>query len=344
MSEFSSGLWALLAAGLAGGLALLGRRWRQETARNDRISADLQESEGRFRFIAENSSDVIWIMDLASGRFTYVSPAVYRLRGYTAAEIMAEPALAALTAESAARIKATLADAIARWHAGDRSDTRRVTAVDQPHKAGHLVATEVVTTLHGDERGPRWVLGLTRDLTERQRAAATGRNPVGPTTGRATPAGADGSADGDAAPLRFHWRSAYECGLPALDREHRTLFDNANDLLRSSLDHERDPARFMAAVDRLLRNVQQHFADEEALLQRIAYPDLAAHARRHRELVLQATHLREEARAGRISVGDWIEFVANDMVVGHLIREDRKFFPLLALATADGIAAGSDLG
>lgn len=340
MSEISSGLWALLAAGAAGGLALLGRRWQQETARRDRLSAALQDSENRFRFIAENSSDVVWTMDLASGRYTYLSPAVYRLRGYTAAEVMAEPARAALTAESAARFEATLADSIARWHAGERGDTRRVTAVEQPHKAGHLVATEFVTTLHGDASGPRVVLGITRDLATRQRAEAARRNPREAAAGRATPP-ADGGDDD--APLRFHWRSAYECGLPALDREHRTLFDNANDLLRSSLDHERDPARFMAAVDRLLSNVQQHFADEEALLQRIAYPDLVAHARRHGELVLQATHLREEARAGRISVGDWIEFVANDVVVGHLIREDRKFFPLLALATADGIAADRDL-
>lgn len=323
MSAISGGLWALLT----------GRRWRQETASRARMAAELKNSESRFRFLAENANDVVWTMDIASGRFTYVSPAVHRLQGYSAEEAMARPALAAFAAESSERIKAALADSIDRWNAGERNDLQRVTAVGLRHRDGHSVNSEVVITLHGDKHGPLSVLGISRDLGERQPAAAAPQ---------ALPPGADGRDDGDAAPLRFHWRSAYECGLPELDREHRTLFDNANDLLRATLEPDRDPARFMAAVDRLLSNVQQHYADEEVLLQRIAYPDLAAHARRHRELVLQATHLREEARAGRISVGDWIEFVANDVVVGHLIREDRKFFPLLALATADRIAAGHD--
>jgi hemerythrin-like metal-binding protein len=254
---------------------------------------------------------------------------------------MAEPALAAFTAASAERIKLALADASARWHAGERSATRRVTAVELRHKNGHKVAGEVVTTLRGDASGPHSVLGISREVVANKSAKGTADKPAA-SRAYAPPADADGSQGSAESPLRFHWRSAYECGLPALDREHRTLFENASDLLDTALERERDPARFMAAVDRLLSNVQQHFADEEALLQRIAYPDLVAHTRRHRELVLQATHLREEARAGRISIGDWTEFVANDVVVGHLIREDRKFFPLLALATADGIAADSD--
>lgn len=324
MSGISGGFWALLTAIAVGGLALAGWRWRQTTARCARMAAELQDSESRFRFVAENSNDVIWTMDLASGRFSYVSPAIDQLSAYSAAEVMANPALAAFSAASSAKFTAALAELVARWDAGERNDLRRLTEVGQRHRDGRLVSTEAILTLRGDERGPRSVLGISRELSDRQPVAAAGGAFPG---------------DGDDVPLRFHWWSAYECGLPALDREHQTLFDNANDLLRATLEPDRDPARFMAAVDRLLDNVQQHFADEEVLLQRIAYPELAAHARRHRELVLQATHLREEARAGRISVGDWIEFVANDVVVGHLIRDDRKFFPLLALATAEGLAA-----
>lgn len=329
MSVISGEFWALLATGAAGGLALGARCWqrrRQDAAARARIEAELADRESRFRFVAENSSDLVWTMDLASGRFTYLSPAIHRLRGYLPEEAMAEPALAAFTAESAERIKLALAVAVARWHAGEDTDPQCVAAVELRHKDGHRVAGEIVAILRGNESGPQSVLGIIRETADDKSAEATASRAYAP------PAAADAGAD---SPLRFHWRSAYESGLAVLDREHRTLFENASDLLHTALERERDPARFMADVDRLLSNVQEHFRDEEVLLQRIAYPDLAAHARRHRELVLQATHLREEARAGRISIGDWIEFVANDVVVGHLIREDRKFFPLLALATAD---------
>ena len=71
----------------------------------------------------------------------------------------------------AQRAQNVLADSIARWQAGDRSNLPRVTEIDQPHKDGHIIQTEVVTTLHADSDGNIVsVLGVTRNITERKRA------------------------------------------------------------------------------------------------------------------------------------------------------------------------------
>lgn len=61
----------------------------------------LRISEERHRLLADHASDVIWTMSL-EGRFTYVSPSVEKLRGYTVAEIMKQGIDEALTPESAA--------------------------------------------------------------------------------------------------------------------------------------------------------------------------------------------------------------------------------------------------
>jgi diguanylate cyclase (GGDEF)-like protein/hemerythrin-like metal-binding protein/PAS domain S-box-containing protein len=161
----------LLAAVIAGVLLNLNRRMKRELAARERAVAELGESEKNFRFIAENSADVIWIMEIASGRFTYISPSVYRLRGYTPEEIMAQPVEAALTPDSAQVVKTVLGETMRRWEGGEKADTMRVTEVDQPHKDGHLIATEVVTTLHANSEGRLdSVLGVTRDITERKRS------------------------------------------------------------------------------------------------------------------------------------------------------------------------------
>eukprot|EP01035_Chromulina_nebulosa_P067325 gene67325-92223_t len=52
---------------------------------------DRRESEERYRLIADNTADMIWIIDLTTTCFTYVSPAVYRLRGYRPEELVGRP-------------------------------------------------------------------------------------------------------------------------------------------------------------------------------------------------------------------------------------------------------------
>ena len=57
----------------------------------------LQKSTETYQFLAENISDVIWIFDLETSRFLYVSPSVERLRGYTAEEVIKQDMSSALT-------------------------------------------------------------------------------------------------------------------------------------------------------------------------------------------------------------------------------------------------------
>jgi len=139
--------------------------------------AELEENERNFRFITENSADVIWTMDIATGKFTYVSPSVYNLRGYTVEEVMAQSIEELMTPESAEKAFGSLTDTIARWHAGERGDTRKVTEIDQPHKDGHIISTEVVTTLHANAEGRLTsIIGISRDISERKKAEEVIRN------------------------------------------------------------------------------------------------------------------------------------------------------------------------
>ena len=148
-------------------------RFRQEAER-ERLVGEIAEREAKYRILTETINDVIWVMDPESLRFLYVSPSVRRLRGYTAEEIMAEPMDAALTPEGAERVRASIAAALAEFHAGTRGpEDFTVAEVEQPCKDGSTVWTEVVTNFARNPRtGKIEIHGVTRDISERKQAEA----------------------------------------------------------------------------------------------------------------------------------------------------------------------------
>jgi PAS domain S-box-containing protein len=140
------------------------------TARR-RAEEVLRESEQRFRLIAENTGDVIWRLDAATRRFTYVSPSVLRQRGYTPEEIIARDVGASLTPASHEKLSRHILARVAAFKSGDEAARVMTQEVEQPHKNGTILTTEVVSTLLTDAKGTiTEILGVTRNITERKKA------------------------------------------------------------------------------------------------------------------------------------------------------------------------------
>jgi PAS domain S-box-containing protein len=135
------------------------------------VQRALQESERRYRLLAENVTDVIWIMDL-NLRYTYISPSVMGLRGVTPEEAMRERLEDTLAPGSVIVARATLAEE-QREEAKSRRDLfrSRTLEVEQKRKDGSTVWTEVRTTFLRDSEGrPVSILGVTRDISARKAA------------------------------------------------------------------------------------------------------------------------------------------------------------------------------
>jgi PAS domain S-box-containing protein len=114
-----------------------------------------RESEERYRRLAENVTDVVWVLDLQTMRF---------------AEVMAQPMDEVMLPESIQKVSELLGEALARWRRGEPME---ITPVDvfQRHKDGSIVTTEVTARLIFDHEGaPIHVLGVSRDVTARRAA------------------------------------------------------------------------------------------------------------------------------------------------------------------------------
>jgi len=131
----------------------------------------VEESEKRYRLLAENVSDIIWTMDMKA-RLTYISPSVSRVRGYSVEEALAAPIEDVFTPESAAVAKKSIKELFKANKGMLSKDERRISTVEleMKRKDGSTTWTETsLSMVSGTDGGPVGWIGITRDVSERRK-------------------------------------------------------------------------------------------------------------------------------------------------------------------------------
>jgi PAS domain S-box-containing protein len=138
----------------------------------DAMLERLSKSEERYRIVAENARDVIWVFDLNLG-YTFTSPSVKYLRGYTVEEALKQRLDQILTPESYIKAKEMFdrefsLEMNGKLHSPDWSYT---TELEMVRKDGSTVWTEVtINILYNEDGSPKGFMGITRDITQRRQA------------------------------------------------------------------------------------------------------------------------------------------------------------------------------
>jgi PAS domain S-box-containing protein/putative nucleotidyltransferase with HDIG domain len=133
---------------------------------------ELERTEREYRLLAENLSDVIWTVD-ANLRYTYLSPSVTRLLGYSVEEATALSMEEATPPNSLQNALRVMGEAAAREGPGANSECRSATLeLEMTGKDGSTVWVEHRVTCICDPEGRvTGYLGVSRDGTERREAS-----------------------------------------------------------------------------------------------------------------------------------------------------------------------------
>lgn len=131
------------------------------------VAQRLRDSEEHFRLLTEGVDDVVWRLN-ADLRFTYISPADKRMRGFSAAEVLGHHVFEITTPTGVEQIKQSAQERDAAHAAGNAADTRNL-VLEQRCKGGGTVWTEIRSTAERDDQGRiTGYRGVTRDITARR--------------------------------------------------------------------------------------------------------------------------------------------------------------------------------
>jgi len=136
------------------------------------VEETLRESEGRYRLLAENVTDVIWTADM-NLKFTYISPSVKRLRGYSVDEALAQTMEEVMTPTSFETVMITFNEALKEGKKDEQKDLNKsyVLELELNCKDSSTVWTEIkVSFLRDTASRPIGIIGVTRDISERKRS------------------------------------------------------------------------------------------------------------------------------------------------------------------------------
>ena len=144
-----------------------------------RAKEALRLSEEKYRWMLDNMADVITVMDM-NLRFTYVSPSIMRMRGYTAEEAAVQTFEQVMTPESM-QISAKVFEEETKLEASGTADPDRIriVEVEQYRKDGSIVLMENHLSFMRDEaKKPVGIISVSHDITDRKRAEEEIKNII----------------------------------------------------------------------------------------------------------------------------------------------------------------------
>jgi hemerythrin-like metal-binding protein len=124
----------------------------------------------------------------------------------------------------------------------------------------------------------------------------------------------------------FEWDAAkYAINVPAMDAEHEILIGYMN-AVHSLYLAKASPAAVGGALEKLAAYTRKHFADEEAFMARIGFPELRVHAGIHKQLLARIDEFAAGfARSSTLSE-DFFSFLKM-WLKAHICGIDVKYVP-----------------
>ncbi len=125
----------------------------------------------------------------------------------------------------------------------------------------------------------------------------------------------------------LEWKDEYSFGIPAIDFQHRRIFDCILGIAAGPSDADRLLAE--AEIIRLLGLLQEHFALEESMMRTFRYPGLGQHIEEHRQFHADVHELAQKSLRNTGGVSREAIRITHKWLKEHIMVSDRHYLDFI---------------
>lgn len=121
------------------------------------------------------------------------------------------------------------------------------------------------------------------------------------------------------------WRQSYETGVTSMDEQHRLLIGLINDLYEILRDNKNDSESLTNIIEECVNYGTSHLVDEEKILQKYNYQDLADHLQEHKSFTETITKLKENLIDDPEGTTPEIYSYLRKWWITHIVDKDKAY-------------------
>ena len=132
-----------------------------------RLKQKIEELEKKHRIVADNLLDAIWVIDVETLQYDYITPSIEKISGYTAEEFKNFTIADRLTPESLHKVEAILAEEKPRFEQGIKAI--KTLDVELFHKNGNTYWGEIREKFIKESDKPLKIVGVIKEISDRKK-------------------------------------------------------------------------------------------------------------------------------------------------------------------------------
>lgn len=129
-------------------------------------------------------------------------------------------------------------------------------------------------------------------------------------------------------PEIIKWSGTYACGINMIDDQHVGLIEIVNDMFSNVCgDDKKEYNYFCIVIKDLVKYVNNHFADEERILNATKFPGFDEHKNLHRMFTAKIAQIIKEYKPGsrQHNLSSIARFL-KEWILSHIAIVDKQYF------------------